>query len=304
MPANESIAITTPPTVTSDTPAVIRPIDPADAENCGRIAFQAHQEVSAAHNFPAEVPSEALAIGMMSRKLADPHASGWVAEQHDRVIGSVFLTRFPPASVAAIGPLTVQPKSQGGVGRMLMEAALERAQADGLESVRLVQSPSHLRSLALYVKLGFDVREPLLFVQGTPPDVHINNRRVRTAFPEDVESCNELCLRILGLQRDAELRSAIDQHVATVVERGGRILGYATGIGFLGHAVGESTDDLKALISQAARFYGPGFFVPTRNGELLRWLFAVGFRGLWPATLMSLGTYQEPNGAFLPAIAF
>jgi hypothetical protein len=44
---------------------------------------------------------------------------------------------------------------------------------------------------------------------------------------------------------------------------------------------------------------GPGFFVPTGNGEL-RWLMAQGFHVSWPTTLMALGAYQEPAVAFLP----
>ena len=59
-----------------------------------------------------------------------------------------------------------------------------------------------------------------------------------------------------------------------------------------------------ALISHAATYLGPGFFVPTRNGELFRWLLESGFRGLWPATLMTMGRYQEPAGVFLPAISY
>ena len=285
-------------------PITIRTAQPSDAEQCGKVAYEAHQAVSAAHNFPAEVPSVDLAIGMMNGKLNDPHAHGLVAERDGRVVGSVFLTGFPPTPIAAIGPLTVQPAEQGKVGGQLMEAALERAHDLKFESIRLVQSPFHLRSLALYVKLGFEVREPLLFVQGSPPDVPIGERRVRLAEPSDIEVCNRLCLDVHGLQREAQLRPAVEQHVATVVERDQRVVGYAAGLGFLGHAVAETTDDLKALISQAPKIMGPGFFVPTRNGELLRWLLAYGFRALWPATLMSMGTYQDPAGAFLPAISF
>jgi hypothetical protein len=39
-----------------------------------------------------------------------------------------------------------------------------------------------------------------------------------------------------------------------VVERGARASGYATALGFFGHAVGETTDDVKALIATAPSF--------------------------------------------------
>jgi predicted N-acetyltransferase YhbS len=281
-----------------------RPMRPEDAQECGQIAFEAHQAVSAAHNFPPEQPSVEFAAGMMNFKLNDPHAHGIVAEREGALLGSVFLTSFPPNAVAAIGPLTVRPSAEGNVGRQLMEAALARAEQHRFEGVRLVQSPSHIRSLALYTKLGFEVREPLLLMQGSPPDRPIGDRHVRLAVAGDVDACNQVCLQVHGLQRASQLHDAIEQHVATVVEHAGRITGYAAGIGLLGHAVAESNADLEALISHAATYLGPGFFIPTRNGELFRWLLESGFRGLWPATLMTIGRYQEPVGAFLPAISY
>jgi N-acetylglutamate synthase-like GNAT family acetyltransferase len=239
---------------------------------------------------------------MLRTLLEDPVSWGFVAEREGRILGSIFLHTLPP--VAVIGPLTVHPEVQGGVGRRLMEAALEKARRRGITSVRLVQSPAHLRSLALYVKVGFDVQEPLVLIHGAPPAPEDGAARVRPATEEDVAACNGLCCRVHGLEREHELRSAVRQGVATVAERDGKLVGYTAGLGFLGHAVAERTDDLKALIAGASQILGPGFFVPTRNGELLRWLLGAGMRAAWPATLMSLGPYQPPAGAFLPSIAF
>ena len=97
---------------------------------------------------------------------------------------------------------------------------------------------------------------------------------------------------------------AIKKGTATVVERNGRITGYATIIGFFGHAVAETNDDLKALIGAAKEFAGPGFLLPTRNGELFRWCLTNGLRVTQPMTLMSKGEYKEPVGAFLPSILY
>ena len=89
-----------------------------------------------------------------------------------------------------------------------------------------------------------------------------------------------------------------------MVENNGRITGYATEIGFLGHAVGETTDDLKALIAAAPSFSGPGFLLPMRNAELFRWCLEQGLRVVQPMTLMSVGPYPEPQGAFLPSVLY
>lgn len=284
---------------------VIRPIRSEDTESCGRVAFEAHHAVATAHNFPPEHPSVEFSIGLMKAKISDPNAYGAVAEWQGRIVGSVFLNTFPPGPVAAIGPLTADPGAKGGVGKLLMEAALKEGHRRGYERIRLVQSPSHLRSLVLYAKLGFAVREPLVLMQGTPSNApRSEGRAVRPATPEDLLACNSLCSRVHTFSREFELRSAIEQHTAVVVERAGAIVGYTTGIGLRGHAAAESIDDLKAVISLAPKLPGPGFFVPTRQSELFRWLLESGSKALWPATLMTIGPYQDPQGAFLPSIAF
>jgi hypothetical protein len=89
-----------------------------------------------------------------------------------------------------------------------------------------------------------------------------------------------------------------------VVEHGGRITGYTTMVGFFGHTVGENNEDLKALIGAAPDFPGPGFLLPTRNSEMLRWCLKHGLRIVQSMTLMSLGLYNEPRGAFMPSILY
>jgi predicted N-acetyltransferase YhbS len=284
---------------------VIRSVRPEDVESCGRVAFEAHEQVAATHGFPPEQPSVEFATGLMEAKVNDPSAWGVVAERDGRIIGSVFLNLFPPASVAAIGPLTVDPSAQGGTGEQLMAAVLDEARHRGIERIRLVQSPSHPRSLALYVKMGFDLREPLLLIQGKPPPpITSSGAVVRIATSDDVAACNELCNRAHGFARDRELSEALTQGVALVVEDDGRVTGYAAGVGFRGHALAESDDHLWALIAHPPAFFGPGFFFPTRNTDLLRRLLSVGLRIGWPANLMTIGPYREPEVAYLPSIAF
>jgi len=59
-----------------------------------------------------------------------------------------------------------------------------------------------------------------------------------------------------------------------------------------------------ALIGAAPSFIGPGFLVPTRNGELMRWCLSNGLRITSQATLMTIGLYNEPAGRYLPSILF
>jgi len=89
-----------------------------------------------------------------------------------------------------------------------------------------------------------------------------------------------------------------------VVRRHERITGYATAMAFIGHAVAESNVDLQAMICAVESFGDPGILVPTRNAALMRWCLANGLRIVQPMTLMTMGLYNEPAGAFLPSILF
>jgi predicted N-acetyltransferase YhbS len=285
---------------------IIRSIRQADAETCGKIGFQAHKAISSAHGYPSEQPSFELAVGMIKTLLANPNSWGALAERDGKILGSIFLHIFPPSPVAAIGPLTVDPSAEGGVGRALMEAALMEARKRDYDQVRLVQSPSHLRSFVLYTKCGFTLREPLFLMHGNPvPSILGKKHDVRAARPEDISACNEICVSVHGFSREMELRQAIDQRVAIVnIDNTGSITGYAAGIGFFGHAVAKTNEVLKAVIANASVILGPGFFVPGRNFDLLKWLLDAGFRIVWPANLMTVGNYKDPTAPFLPSIAY
>ncbi len=88
------------------------------------------------------------------------------------------------------------------------------------------------------------------------------------------------------------------------MERLGRITAYATRVAFFGHAVADTTDDLKALVMASPDFLGPGFVVPTRNYELFRWCLDQGLRLVMQMTLMTIGLYNDPAGAYLPSVLY
>lgn len=276
---------------------------PDDAEACGVICYKAFNTISEQHNFPPDFPEPEMAIGLLSMLLSRQDVYSVVAEVEGKQVGSNFL--WEQGLVAGVGPITVDPSVQNSaIGRRLMDDVLRRADEQRFASVRLVQAAFHNRSLSLYTKLGFDTREPLSAINGPTLNLKIPSHVVRAANEGDQDACNNLCRKIHGHDRASELREAINQGTANVVELDGRITGYATLIGFLGHAVGESNDDLKALIGAAPEFAGPGFLLPTRNGELLRWCLANGLRVVQPLTLMSKGLYNEPRGTFLASVLY
>ncbi len=282
---------------------VIRRATPADAEACGKICYEAFRAIAVAHNFPPDFPDAERAVGVLSRMFSHPSFYCVVAEQQGAIVGSNCLDER--ASIAGLGPITVSPGTQNrSVGRQLMKAVMTRANENGCPGVRLVQSAYHNRSLSLYAKLGFVVREPLACMQGPAMRKTVAGYEVRAARPADLEACNELCRRVHGHDRSGELRDGVQQGSATVVERGGRITGYASAMAFFGHAVGETNEDLQALMSAATEFQGPGILIPTRNAVLFRWCLENGLRVAQPLTLMTVGLYNEPAGAYLPSILY
>jgi GNAT superfamily N-acetyltransferase len=281
----------------------IRRTRPEDAAELGRICYKAFKTISEAHNFPPDLPSAEIATAIISMLISHPGYYGVAAEVDGRLVGSNFLDER--SAIGGIGPITIDPEWQDrSAGRQLMEAVLQRTRERSLAGVRLVQAAFHNRSLSLYTKLGFQVREPLSCLQGPPIKASITGCSVRTAVETDITACNRLCFTVHGHDRAGELEDAVKQGMARVVERGGGITGYASVVGFFGHAVGATNDDLKALIGAVDEFHGPGFLLPSRNAELMVWCLENGLRIKQPMTLMTVGLYNEPAGAYMPSILY
>ena len=281
----------------------IRLIQAADLPEVGRICHEAFTAIAAEHNFASDHPDPTVATALISRLAAHPGFYGIVAESDGKIIGSNFVDER--GLIIGLGPITIDPSAQNrGVGTALMTHMLERAAHNKSAGVRLVQAGYHSRSLCLYAKLGFSVREHLVNLQGTPPGIAIPGGAVRPATAADAEAANRVCGYVHGHDRSGELRDAVARGSAVVVERSGRVTGYATQIGWGGHAVGESNEDLKALITAAPAFTGSGFLLPSRNSELFRWCLDHGLRMIKPMVLMSVGLYNEVRGAYLPSVVY
>ncbi len=282
---------------------VLREAAAGDVPAIGEIVFTAFKTIADAHGFPPDLPSAEMATGLADGFVAHPSFYGVVAELDGRVVGSNFLDER--SQITGLGPITVDPTVQNtSVGRRLMDHVLSRVRKHSRPGVRLLQATYHNRSLCLYAKLGFETRALLSNLQGPALDLKLPGYDVRQIATDDVETCDALCRRIHGHDRHGELLDAVTQHTGTVVEHGGRIVGYASSVGFLGHAVAEHNEALKALIAAAPSFFGPGFLLPTGNGELLRWCLSHGLRVVQPMTLMTIGLYNEPAGPYLPSVLY
>jgi GNAT superfamily N-acetyltransferase len=282
---------------------VLRPGTAADAAACGTICYDAFKAVCTAHNFPPDFPSPEVASGLLSMLLAHPGFYSVTVELDGRIVGSNFMDER--SGIAGVGPITVDPTVQNrGVGARLMQDVIDRAARRQIAGVRLLQAGFHNRSLCLYAKLGFRARETVSILQGKPIGQKFPDYGVRPATAADVADCNRVCHQVHGFDREAELRDAIDQKTASVVEHLGRMTGYTTGIAFFAHSVAETNHGLMALIGAAPEFGGPGFLLPTRNHEVFTWCLKAGLGLVYQMTLMTIGLYHEPNGAYLPSVLY
>lgn len=280
-----------------------RRANPTDAAECGRICYEAFGSIHDAHNFPRDFSSPEVSAGLLGMLIGHPGFYGVVVERNGKIIGSNFMDERSP--VFGIGPITVDPAVQNrGVGRQLMQHVMDRASTCNAAGVRLVQEAFHSRSLSLYTTLGFQTREALSLMQGPALKLAFDGYEVRPARLADVEECNRLCRDIHGFDRAGELEDSIEQNTATVVFHLGKITGYAGLVGFFGHAVARTNQDLMALIGAASEFAGPGFLLPTQNHEVLSWCLANRLRLMKQMTLMTGGLYNEPGGAYLPSILY
>jgi predicted N-acetyltransferase YhbS len=282
---------------------IIRQATPEDAAACGKICYDAFSAINAAHNFPCDFPNPEYADRLIHGMFNAPGFYCVVAESDGQIIGSNCLDER--AVIHGVGPITVNPYVQGqGVGRRLMQAVMDRSREQNSAGIRLVQAAFNNRSLSLYASLGFDVREPLVVLQGRTRERSIPGCTVRPATSADLAACNALSHRIHGFDRASDLAFSTQQGSALIVERAGRITGYSSTLAFFGHTTAESNQDLQALLSSVDSYGGPGILIPTRNTELLRWCLSNGLRVVEPLNLMSTGLYNNPAGAWLPSILF
>ena len=281
----------------------IRPVAAADVSACATICYEAFREIAERHSFPPDVPSPEVAAGFLSHMVGRPGFFAILAEVNGQIVGSNFMDER--ARVAGLGPITIDPAVQNKtVGRRLMDAALARAEESGRAGVRLLQVAYHNRSLCLYAKLGFAAVDIISAMQGPRMSIEIPDRTVRSAKSDDMEACKELCRTAHGFDRADELRDTVAAGMANVVEHHGRVTGYSTSVGYFGHSVAASHDDLKALIAAAPEFTGLGLLLPTRNSEVFRWCLDQGLRLVQQMVLMARGEYREPDLPYMPSIHY
>ncbi len=269
-----------------------------------RICFEAFRKVSEEHGFPRDLPDLETATRLMDLLLQLPGTFGVMACLEGRVVGSNFMILTD--EVGGVGPVSVDPTCQArGIGRLLMEAALDYTRRNAIPCLRLLQDSNNAVSLSLYASLGFEIREPIAVMQSAPRAGL--DETIRRAEPRDLPAMEELCRRRYKISRHNECAAWLEFGFPILVrEVGHRLTGYLVP-GKIGHAVAESESDALALVAQIGHHISAAqefFLCPLRNASLFQGCLRLGCRTAKVMTLMSLGAYAEPEPIWMPSIAY
>ncbi len=274
-----------------------------DGQYCGQICYAAFKAIADQHHFPSEFPELMQTIDILTSMLSNSGFYSIIAEKEGKIMGSNFLDERD--SIVGIGPISVASDEQNtGLGKQLMKNVIARGLSQKRPGIRLSTAAHHGRSLSLYSKLGFKVQVPLVILQGQCVKKIMPHILVRRAEQADLNATTLLCEKIHGHHRQQEVKDAIIAGTAKIVEREGKITGYTSGISFFGHAVGETNDDIMALIIDTNEYEGAGFLLPTTNHDLFIRCLNHGLKVVMSMVHMTMGLYNQPQGAYLPSILY
>lgn len=272
-----------------------------------RICHEAFSALHDRHAVPRDVPdveTGSLIVGMTATR---PDYVGVAAMLDGRVIGSNFLTFAD--EVAGVGPITVDPACQArGVGRVLMQWAVDEARRRDIRQTRLFQEAVNTTSLSLYTALGFEWRDTAPLMQARPAER--DHPRVRPMTPADLPAVEQISRAAYGHSRAGDAAALLQAGLPAFVylDDADRPAAYLITTLF-GHAGADPTRlpdrallDLAAHAARHAPEPMARFLCPLSRENLFRQALAEGHRTIKVFNYMSLGAWTPAPGAYFPSI--
>jgi GNAT superfamily N-acetyltransferase len=267
------------------------------------------------------VPPLNPAVWTYALRLAADGAMVWRDERGEMV---AFNVAHRSGTEGWMGPLAVRPDHQGlGLGRTIVEAAVERLRSVGVTTLGLETMPRTVDNIGFYSRLGF-LPGALTITVGRD----VGTRAARGEHPVRYSEASEAgraelrarcraALDVLALgcdfAREIELTTALDLGDTVVVERSGAVAGFgvyhaaplaeARGLEELRllKLVAASAPDFEAVIRAAevcAARLGIGRVAvrcQTRFTAAYRALMQRGYQVRWTDLRMTLAGYEEPH---------
>ncbi|WP_035610485.1 GNAT family N-acetyltransferase [Haloferula sp. BvORR071] len=278
---------------------------PATEEEIPTLSRICHEAFSALHDrcgIDRDIPDASVGEMIIGQVVKRPDYTGVMALLDGKIVGSNFLCHAD--EVAGVGPITVDPTVQSrGIGRALMQWAVDEARRQGIRQTRLFQETINITSLSLYTSLGFDWRDSAALMQATPAAEA--DPTIRPLESGDLPAIAALSRSSYGFSREKDAAQLIQWQVPGFVRvRDGRTVGYLFATLF-GHAGAETDEDLLALSSALAGALPPPlakYICPMGRPGIYRKALAAGHRTCKVLSYMSLGEYVAPQGPHLPSI--
>lgn len=223
---------------------------------------------------------------------------GVVAELDGRVVGTIMIWLHDELT-ATLGMVIVSSAARGqGLGRKLMQAALERA---GTRAVKLNATQD---GLALYESMGFVEVGAILQHQGTAAPVPIvelgPGERIRPLGDSDADIVLAFDRRATGMKRRKLMADLVTDARGVALDREGEALGFAIfrRFGFgnsISPVVAPDAQGAKAMIAYWLSLH-PGMFVRldvTESSGLSQWLEDNGMMNVGRVLTMVKGEWPK-----------
>ena len=232
---------------------------------------------------------------------------GFAVEIEGRLAGTALWWPYGDRHASA-GMVIVSAQDQRkGIGGMLMDALL------GDAAGRTVLLNSTEDGLGLYTRLGFIAHGHVIQHQGVLAQAPspASGESVRSLAPGDLTAVRDLDLGATGMDRTRLIDALLSTSEVKVIDRGGRISGYACvrtwGRGVvIGPVVAADDSDARALIAALAAPHVGRFVridLPAAVG-LSPWVESIGLPRVDKVVAMALGELPKPAvGAKLFALS-
>lgn len=303
----------------------VRRLTPEDIPTAAKICHEAFNTWTASVGLPPEYPPPEIANvpeELLKQGLQDGFEGFVAVDEKGTILGSSLVEVRD--HIAGIGPLSVSTDAASkGIGKMLMQAAMQAAQNNGKEIVRLHQISSNRKSFSLYLACGFDPLVTCNHYEGVCTASAPEGFSFHGLAEKYVDACDELHERVYGYPRHNDITAKAKRQKVShpapggvVLDAGGNVVAYSTGCFLSGHSVAATFEAFQVLtvgmskIIEEARSGGAPlppctFHVPHTYPEVLRWLARNGFMLLRQVVQMGYGPHVAPkNGYYMPAIQY